>query len=119
MPRQKKLPAGIGAKGTVHKRFLHPKADRTRIWPIDDKVRLSDIEVLNKSEKRVGGNKNQKVYDIKVPEHPDVAFYVVCCHFSVKVAPGTPFEDELVLATGGGGGGGGGWEEVGRGQEDE
>ena len=102
MARQKRIPGGIGAKGEVLKRFLHPKADRNRIWPADNnKIRVSGVEVVNKSEKRVGGSKVQKVYDVKVPEHPDIVFYVVCKHFSVKVAPGTPFEDELSAASAG------------------
>ena len=88
--------AGIGAKGTVYKRFLHPKMNRKQIWPTDDKVRFSDVEVLNRSEKRIGGNKSQEVYDIRVPE---------CCHFSVKTAPGTPFGDELTAVPAAGGGG--------------
>ena len=73
MPRKAALKAGIGAKGACLKRFLHPKADRKRIWPVDDKVRLSDVEVMGKSEQRVG-NKTQKVYNVKVPQHPEVSF---------------------------------------------
>ena len=105
MVRPPRIPAGIGATGEVFKRFLHPKADRDRIWPAEDKkMKLSGVQVVDKSEKRVGGSKVQKVYDVKVPSHPDIAFHVVCCHFSVKVAPGTPFEDELPAASAIGGG---------------
>ena len=112
MPRKRAKTAGVGAKGEVLKRFVHPKSDRKRIWPVDDKLRLTDVEVVGKSEKRVS-NKIQKVYDIKVPAHPDVAFHVVCCHFSVTVAAETPFADEVadevpaVPAAGARGGGGG------------
>ena len=118
MPRKRAKTAGVGAKGEVLKRFVHPKSDRKRIWPVDDKLRLTDVEVVGKSEKRVS-NKIQKVYDIKVPAHPDVAFHVVCCHFSVTVAAETPFADEVadevpaVPAAGARGG------EGGRGREDD
>ena len=109
MPSKTALRVGIGAKGACLKRFLYPKADRKQIWPVDDKVRLSYVEVVGKSEKRFG-NKTQKVYNVKVPQHPDVSFYVVCCHFSVKVAAETLFDDEWPArpdagATEGGGGG--------------
>ena len=111
MPSKAALRMGIGTKGVCLKRFLHPKANRKRIWPVDDEVRFSDVEVVDKSEKRVG-NKTQKVYDVKVPRHPDVSFYVVCCHFSVKVAAETVFDDERPARPDAGateGGGGGGW----------
>ena len=109
MPRKRANPVGVGAKGEVLKRFLHPKADRQRIRPINNKLKLTDVEVVGKSKKRVS-NKMQKVYDIKVPAYPDLAFYVVCCHFSVTVEAETPFADEVpeVPAAGAGGGGGGG-----------
>ena len=94
MPRVKAVPAGIGAKGECLKRFIHPKNKRNKLWPVDEKLRVPDIEIVDKSEKRVG-KKHQKVYDIRVPGHRKVALYVVCCHFSVKVAAGTPFEDEI------------------------
>ena len=114
MPSKSALRAGIGAKGACLKRFLHPKADRNRIWPVDDKVKLSDVEVLGKSEKRVG-KQIQKVYDVKVPQHPDVSFHVVCCHFSVKVAAETPFDDERPARPDAGATEGGGGEGEGRG----
>ena len=74
MPRPPALRAGIGAKGDCLKRFLHPRADRIKIWAVDDKQRVGDLEVGNKSEKRVS-KKIQKVYDVRVPGHPDVALY--------------------------------------------
>ena len=67
MPSKAALRAGIGAKGACLKRFPRPKADRKRIWPVDYKVRLFDVEVVGKSEKRVG-NKIQQVYGVKVPQ---------------------------------------------------
>ena len=84
MPRPKNLSTGVRTKGEVLKHLLYPKADRDRIWPVDDnKIRLSGVEVVNKSDKRVGGSKVQKVYNVKVPEYPGIAFHVVCRHFFV------------------------------------
>ena len=44
MVRLKKLIAGIGAKGAVLIKFLRPQKDRQQMWPVNNKLRLSDVE---------------------------------------------------------------------------
>ena len=96
MGRTKALLVGMGAKGEAYKRFFHPKAEREKLWPtMEKKERATNVEVVGKGPQRIG--RDTKIcYECRIPEAvPDTKFYIVCAHFSVKVAPETPFEDEV------------------------
>ena len=99
MARRKTLIAGFEAwsHGDVMKRFLlHSKQKpKRRYGSLITRSRLhKDIEIIDKSEKRVP-KRVQQVYECETLGHSGQEMHIVCCYYPVKQAPITTFLDKM------------------------